>query len=272
MGETTCVDLVFEPRLGGPALARATAVEGAADGAVGVALEGRDGRKTSIYWSPFTGVSDAVDFEDGVRMTGPLAAIRSGEILSVGCSAFDTAGGRSRFRDPVQQGSILNLDRGACTIDVRGLKGVRAGDRVWINPKGRGHTYAVERVEVLDDGGLRLTLDVVSVLGKAKKVDVRGRGIVIGVASDGDKPYRLHLPDRTGNLHCTRIETADGSAWAEVASASHAGSDRTAVRLSEGIGDPDAIRRLDTGSWLQVVDYVAGDRVRFEPLGKAEVR
>ena len=270
--ETTSVDLVFEPRVGDPALLRATAVNTSIDGAVGVALEDRDGRKTSVYWSPYTGATDAVDFDDGVQMVGPLAAIRNGKVLSVGCSSFVTPGGRHAFEGSVQQGTILGLDREACTVDVEGLVGIAAGDRVWINPEGRGHTYSVERVGDLGNGGLRLTLDVVSVLGKGKVVDSGKGGILIGVASDGDRPFRLHLPSRTGNLHGTRVETADGSAWAEVASARHAGSDRTVLQLSEEAGNPGAIRRLDTGVWVQVVDYVVGDQAGFEPLQVANIQ
>ena len=52
--------------------------------------------------------------------------------------------------------------------EVEGLDGVKPGDRISINPQGRGHNYGVEAGEDLDGGRLRLTLDVSSILGRAR--------------------------------------------------------------------------------------------------------
>jgi hypothetical protein len=267
------VDLVFEPRLGPPSLARAAAIATPTAGAIGVALDGRDGRRTSIYWSPYSRATDEATFEDGTRLTGPLAVITpDGEALSTGCTFLEHAGVALRFGEAVQQGRIVGLDRTEQTIDVKGVRGVVPGDRVWINPEGRAHTYAVERVEGMSDGTQRLTLDVTSVLGRGRLLEVTKEGVVIGVASDPTKPYRLHMLDRTGNLHGTRLVSNDRSAWAEVTRASHAGSDRTRMTLGDGVGDPDAIRQMGQGAWVSVADYVVGDAVRYEPLCSARIR
>ena len=144
-------------------------------------------------------------------------------------------------------------------MDVEGLRDVKAGDRVVINPEGRGHNYLVEGVEALGDGRVRLKLDVTSLLGRGPVVSADATQVTLG----------RNLLTRTGDLHRTRLETDD--AWVEVAEATNPGSsgwggDETLLTLDGGRGDAEKMRHLSAGTWVSVVDYVVGDAVLCEPV------
>ena len=260
--DTTCVDLVFEPRIAEPTLAEAVAVPAQSPSAVGVRLNTAQGRQIALYWSPDAGPSDATRFEDGVTLHGALAAVVDGRISTVGASAFRDTGAAVSVDRARQTGRIVALDRDACTIDVEGLEGVAAGDRVAVNPDERAHSYRVEAAEPVGVPILRLTLDVTSLLGRAKVVAAEGGRIDFG----------FHILAKSGNLNGARIQTGANDDWAVISNASNErswppGPVRTTVHIDPNRGDGDRLRNLATGAWVQIVDYVVGDTVLFEPVG-----
>ncbi len=251
--DVTCVDLVFEPRAGRATLkaARGISAMDGGPGAGGVELQTWAGRKVAIYWAPDAGPEEVTTFSDGTELRGGLASVVEGRVVFSGATAFRHQGRSWAAEDAHQRGRIVALDREACRVDVAGLVAVKKGDRVRINPDGRGHSYEVEEVEVLKDGGFRLRLDVTSVLGRAT------------VASAGPEEIELgmFIVARTGNLHGTRL-VAEGS-WMEIAEATNPEPGRTRVRI--GGGDAEKMTGFPAGTWVSVVDYGVGDVVLCEP-------
>ncbi len=263
--DTTCVDLVFEPRIGEPTLAEAVAVPAQSPTAAGVRLTTAHGKEIALYWAPDAGPEDATRFEDGVTLHGALATVVNGRISTVGASAFQDSAASLAISHAHQTGRIVALNRDACTVDVEGLEGIAAGDRITVNPDGRAHSY---RVEAAEDAGVRvsrLTLDVTSLLGRAKVV----------AAESGRIDFGFHILAKSGNLNGTRIQTGANDDWAVISNASNEGSwppgrVRTTVRIDPNRGDGDRLRNLAPGAWVQIVDYVVGDTVLFEPVGSSE--
>jgi hypothetical protein len=265
--DVTCVDLVFEPRAGEATLAEARgipAVEGA-PGASGVELVTRSGKRVAIYWAPDAGPEGATRFSDGTTLRGALAAVVDGQVYGSGATGLQAQGRGWAFEGAHQMGRVVALDRRARTVDVEGLRDVRAGDRVAVNPEGRRHTYLVESVEGLSDGRLRLKLDVTSLLGRAPVVSADATQITLG----------RNLLTRTGNLHRTRLEVEGEGAWAEIAEAANLGTggwgtEETTLWLETHKGDAERMKDLAAGTWVSVVDYVEGDEVRFEPVREGQ--
>jgi hypothetical protein len=246
-GETTCVDLVFEPRLGPATLAAVRPIPADREEAGGVELAGAGGRTVKLYWNPESGAT--ARFADGASLQGSLAVAVDGKLSAVGVSSFQVAGKSLACARPAQRGRIAAIDRQACTVEVKGMQGIAAGDRVRINPEGRGHNYLVEEVRGLGGGRLQLRLDVTTLLGRGRVISVQGRRVELD----------YHLLTRTGNLHLTRlVREADGS-WAEIAEAFNPDADHTAVELDRPLD-------LKPGDWVSAVDGVAGDEVVFEPV------
>ena len=263
--DTTCVDLVFEPRIGEPTLAEAVAIPAESPAAAGVRLTTMQGREVALYWAPDSGPGDATSFNDGATLEGALAIAVDGQVSTVGASSFHNAKTSLAVKGAQQTGRIVALNRDACTIDVEGLDDIAEGDRVTVNPDERAHSYRVEAVETAGDPVLRLTLDVTSVLGRAKVV----------AAKDGRVDFGFHILAKSGNLNGTRIQTGANDDWAVIDNASNAGSwppgrVRTTVRIDPNRGDGDRFRNLAPGAWVQIMDYVVGDTVRFEPVGSSE--
>ncbi len=259
--ETTCVDLIFEPRVGDPTLAEATsvAVQAGATTAAGLHLTTHQGKRITLYWAPDANPDVPTHFEDGARLRGSLAAVVDGTAAAAGASGLHHQGKTRHFKNARQRGRILALDRRSCTIDVEGLVRIEPGDRICINPEGRAHTYKVEAVAPSGPGMVHLKLDVTSILGRGQTVSVAGDRI------DLNHPILA----RTGNLHKTRLQSEADGAWAEIVEAANPrswpqppGESRTTLRIDENRGA--RIKRLEEGAWVQVVDYVVGDTVLFE--------
>jgi hypothetical protein len=258
--DTTAVDLVMEPRLGAPTLARAEAIRSASPGAGGVLLDTVAGRQVRIYWAPESRPDTEAGFEDGTVLCGPLAANVDGTVVSNGCTSISVNGVSRALAGGSQVGRIEALDRDARTIDVAGLGGVQAGERIRINASQRGHSYLVEEASDLGEGAWRLKLDVVSVLGRAPVLETVGRRMSFGFA----------ILTRSGNLHQTRIQVEPDGPWAEIVDASSPvgwppGKVRTIVEASPDVGDASAVCGAEPGTWMQIVDYVVGDPVTYEP-------
>ena len=255
-GDTTSVDLVFEPRVDGPTLATVRPITAASGTAGGVAIATRGGRELALYWAPDAGPNGTTDFDDGARLEGSLAAALDGQTYAVGANGLTRQGKDFRFDGARQTGRITAADRSACVIEVRGIAGIAVGDRIVINPGGRGHSYRIEAVDTFDRGTVRLELDVTSVLGRSSVA-----------SSDGDI-LELDFPvlARTGNLHGTRVQAEPDGAWAEIAAACNPARGRTRIQINPDKGDPEAIRALESGVWVQVVDYVVGDEILYEPV------
>ena len=143
------------------------------------------------------------------------------------------------------------------SIDIEGLQDIAAGDRITINPDGRAHSYRIEAAEQLDAHIHRLTLDITSILGRAKIIAIEDNKIDLG----------FHIMAKSGNLHGTRLQTETSDDWAVIANAQNAstwppGKIRTTIYL-----DPNnKLQNLSPGTWVQAVDYAIGDPVLFEPL------
>jgi len=243
---TTCIDLLFEPRTDQATVARAETIavaEGDAT-ASGVLIETRGGRRICLYWAPRGNAADAVTrFADGAVLEGALAVVDGTRALGVGARRLDQSSGRFTFSHPRQQGTIQALDRSACTIDVKGITRVAPGDRIIVNPSGRGHTYRDEVVTKLGAGRQRLRLDVTSVLGRARIASAEAAALELD----------FFIITRTGNLHRTRLEREADGAWQIIEEAVNVDAYSTLLHL-DGPLSPAA-----AGEWVAAVDYVVGD-------------
>lgn len=251
--DVTCIDLVMEPRVGEATLsdARALTVADGSSTATGVVLHTRSGKTITIYWAPDSNSETVTAFSDGATLHGPLAATVGESVFLAGATAFDRQGRIRRGTGP-QDGRIAAIDRHACTIDIEGIAGIEPGDRIRINPDGRGHNYAVETVETLEASCLRLTLDVSSLLGRAPVVGRNRDRIELG----------MNIIARTGNLDQTRLIVESDETRATIISAFNPEPGFTTV----WVDDVTRVASLSDGDWVQVVDYVVGDRVVFEPM------
>ncbi|MYF75673.1 MAG: hypothetical protein F4175_20560 [Gemmatimonadetes bacterium] len=176
----------------------------------------------------------------------------------MGATAFQTAATTLTNPRAQQTGRIIALNRDTCTIDVEDIEDIAAGDRITINPDGRAHSYHIEAAEQLDIHIHRLTLDVTSILGRAKIIAIKDNKIDLG----------FHIMAKSGNLHGTRLQTETSDYWTVIANAQNAstwppGKIRTTIYL-----DPNnnKLQNLSPGTWVQAVDYAIGDTVLFEPL------
>mgnify|MGYP001028578651 CR=1 FL=1 len=250
----THVDLVMEPRIGEANLTEVRSVkviQGAASGA-GVTLKTRGGKHITLYWSPEEPGDQDTVFDDGTVMQGPLAVVVDHKVATTGVKTF-------RYRDHVYssagpvEGRIIGLNRDQKTIDVDRLPNIKPGDRIRINPGGRAHNYEIEAVEGLGEGRLRLTLDVTSLIGRSPIESVEGQRIEL----------TMHIMTRTGNLEQTRLQLEANGVWASIEKAYNTMTGRGSTSIQ--VDDISKLGDLKPGRWVQVVDYVIGDRVVFEP-------
>ncbi|MDE2723068.1 MAG: hypothetical protein OXI59_06800, partial [Gemmatimonadota bacterium] len=256
--DTTCIDLVFEPRLGNPTLASTTAIPSNNPTASGIHLTTAKGKQIALYWAPNAGPNDKTQFENGIVLTGALAVVANDQISTMGATAFQNAEKTLTNPRAQQTGRIIALNRDTCTIDVEDIEDIAEGDRITINPDGRAHSYNIEAAEQLDIHIHRLTLDVTSILGRAKIIAIEDNKIDLG----------FHIMAKSGNLHGTRLQTETSDDWTVIANAQNAstwppGKIRTTIYL-----DPNnnKLQNLSPGTWVQAVDYAIGDTVLFEPL------
>jgi hypothetical protein len=251
---TTRVDLVFEPRTGPATLDQVRGIAAGEDAptASGVELTTCAGKRFEIYWAPDAGPRERTCFANGSELQGRLAAVVDGEIAASGATGVQVGGRSYRFERACQQGRILQLERTACTIQVEGLQHIGAGDRLRINPAGRGHNYLVKAATEMGPGRHHLELDVTSVLGRARVASIKGRQVELD----------FYIVARSGNLQRTRLQRESDGAWTEIATAMNPDADRTVVHLQAPLPD------LQPGDWVSAVDYAQGDTVAFEPLCK----
>jgi len=241
--DTTYIDLVFEPRVGAATVAQVRSIAANDTTAVGVEIQTVAKRRIAIYWAPQA--QEEICFDNGVVLRSGLVLDVDGEVRAVGASAVRLGERQWDFPEAVQTGTIVGLDRKNCTVDLEDIEGIVAGDRIRVNPEGRGHNYQVLAVEPLTNG-CRLTLDVTTLLGIGKVTGVDG----VRVELDG------HIMARTGNLHGTRLVAGDDGA--EIIEAHNPNTNSTVVELARPfIG-------LAVGAWIEVVDGVVGDPVVFE--------
>ena len=241
-----------------PTLANTIAIPSNNPTAAGIRLTTAQGKQIALYWAPNAGPNDKTQFENGVVLTGALAVVADGQISTMGATAFQST--KTALTNPhaQQTGRIIALNRDTCTIDIEGLQDIAVGDRITINPDGRAHSYRIEAAEQLDAHIHRLTLDVTSILGRAKIIAIEDNKIDLG----------FHIMAKSGNLHGTRLQTETSDDWAVIANAQNAGTwppgkIRTTIYL-----DPNnnRLQNLSPGTWVQAVDYVIGDTILFEPL------
>jgi len=255
-GESSCIDLVFEPRIGQATLelVRPLAAEGDAT-ASGVELRTCSGREIRLYWAPDSDGDRGVRFADGVEMEGNLAVEIDGAVTVSGVTRLKARGGTQQFDHGRQEGRILALERAACTIEVAGLERIAVGDRIRINPQGRSHSYRVEQVEELAPQRQRLKLDVSSVLGRSPVTAVEGKRLEL----------EFNIPTRTGRLHQARVECEKDGSWTEIVGGMNSDVDCTRIELR------DVLEGLRQGEWVGAVTYVVGDVVVCEPICTATI-
>lgn len=262
--DTTRLDLVFEPRVGEPTLSTVRPVVSALDGASGVHLTTHSGRDIRIYWSPEAGNGDATHFDDNTEMNGCLAAVVDDRVYASGVSKLKWNATQYVFKDTGKLCRITETQEDRVSITVDDPVPVETCDRVIVNPQGRAHSYRVEEVEQLDGNRSRIKLDVTSLLGRGRILFSEGNRVEIGML---DEPgfVRFHIMARTGNLDLTRVCSESGKNWAGILNAWNPGNDRTCLELDPSAGNCDGIRALPVGSWVDIVDYVVGDEVLWEP-------
>jgi hypothetical protein len=238
-------DLAFEPRRAAPTLALVAAVPGDQSGSVALTLQSAAGRRWRLWWSPLAESVTATEFEDGSRLTGPLAVADGPDITLVGSAGLRTADGVQRSCPVAQRrGTIVGIDPLACTIDVEGLDGIGVGARLVCRPDGRARNYRVEEITSID-GGQSLRLDVTTLLARARVDSVDGMTI----------RCRDHVITRTGYVHEACLE-AHGRV-ARVVQASNPGPSQTCFVL-------DAPLPVSPGDWVHVVDVSVGDEVVWD--------
>ena len=243
--ETSCFDLVFEPRLGPATLSRAEAVPASDPDAIGVRIETRAGRELTLYWHPQS--REPTRYADGTELSGGIAACIDGEWCSTGAATVQTRTRRNHFPRARQIATITALDRDTSTVEVTGLSQIATGDRVRIRSTGRN--YRVVAVAALAESSHRLTLDLSSILGKARIAAVCGSEVELD----------FFLPTRTGYLHSTRLERASDGTWQPIVDAANPDMDRTVVELAS---PPQG---WSAGDWVRAVAYTVGDAIEFEP-------
>ncbi len=253
VADISCVDLVFEPRIGPATLASARAIPADRPAAAGLELRTVAGRSISLYWMPGAQSRRCTRFEDGVELQGSLALVVDGRVATQGASAVAIGGRNYTFSHAVQQGRIVALDRDDCSVEVEGLGDVRSGDRVRLNPAGRGHSYRIERVEALDGNRQRLHLDVTSLLGRGRVARVDGVRLEL----------EYHMLARTGNLEHTRLQRDRDGQWQVIAAACNPDTGSTRVELAAPLA-------VTPGEWVCIVDFVPGDTICYEPVGRGE--
>lgn len=248
--QTTAIDLVMEPRIGARVLHAVSGLGASEDSASAVALRTVGGRSLTIYWSPDSDEKETT-FEDGVTLSGQLAVVTGSDITVCGDGDLNLDG--RVYRGPGKQTArVESLNRDARTVDVSGLTGLEAGDRIRVNPDGRGHSYAVETLEPLGPGRLRLTLDVTSLLGRSS----------VKSCTDDYLDLNMAIMARTGNLNQTRLLVGESEKGIPIVDAVN--HDRESTRL--WVAYPESISTVQSGDWVNVVDYVVGDLVEFEPI------
>ncbi|HCL27089.1 MAG TPA: hypothetical protein DIC52_01465 [Candidatus Latescibacteria bacterium] len=235
---TTCVDLLFEPRIDTSALTATRTIGADIETASAVALR-TETREITLYWSPDRGPDEVTIFDDGTELQGPLAVASSG---------LTRMRRRLCLPAPRQSGAIVALDRRNCTIDVQGFDDVEAGNRIVINPEGRAHNYAIIAVESLHSTTLRLTLDMASLHGRARIAALDGAHLELD----------FFLITRTASLHGTRLQREFDDCWQPIVAAANHDGHTTSMDLEAPLAG------AQTGDWVAAVDYVVGDIARLE--------
>jgi hypothetical protein len=211
------------------------------------------GRHLRLYWAPDRAPEEWTAFADGARLQGALAVAVDGRVTCQGAGAFEDQAGRRTVTAPRRTGRIIAVDAQIRMLEVAGLAGIEAGIRIAVNPDGRGHTYAVERVEPGTEGRQRLVLDVTPLLGRCQVRRIEGKRVEL----------EYHVLARTGNLERTRLQRPTDGAWAEIEAAHNPDSGTTVVELATPLD-------LHPGEWVDLVDCVPGDEVRLEPVVTVE--
>ena len=245
---TSCFDLVFEPRMGTATLLHAEAIGATDPNAVGVRLHTRAGRELALYWHPES--QTPTRFDDGSELSGGIATLVDGELKSLGATTLTLGKNRYHFPRARQTGTVIALDRDACTIDVEGLSDIAAGDRLCVEPTGRN--YRITAAETMAEGHHRLTLDASSILGRAR----------IAVLHANTVELDFFLVARTGYLYQARLEHERDNSWQTITAAANPDMDRTIVELQQ------LPQEWVVGDWVRAVAYTAGDAVKYEPLNQ----
>jgi hypothetical protein len=231
----------------------------------------RAGRRVHLYWAPDADPAAVTRFEDGTCLHGALAVVateplprasasleprrlsRSPRVTASGSTVIESLGHAWRFDQVEQSGTITALDRAAFTVDVVGLRQAPVGERLCINPGGRARSYRIESARPLAEG-LRLQLDVTSVLGRARVAAVDGCDIELDA----------FLVTRTAYLRRARLQRETDDAWQVIDHAANRDGFSTVVRLASPLSE------AEPGQWVAAVDYVVGDAVTLTPARRGE--
>ena len=243
-GDSTCIDLLFEPRVGTSHLARVATI-GAEGTAAGVEIRTKAGKHIRIYWAPDAADQSETHFADGTDLQGPLALVVNGQITACASTSIRVDGQRHPLAHAAQRATITAANEQTCCIEVEGLAEVQRGDRLYT--EGRGRSYRVEQVETLSEKRHRLHLDVTTLLGRGRVRSAQGRRIELD----------FHILARTGYLHGAHLRRANGS-WSKIEAAHNPDLESTHLLLSEELSC------VECGEWLEIVDCVPGDYFLLE--------
>ncbi len=243
-GDSTCIDLAFEPRAGESALDSVQPI--AAEGtAAGVGLTTRQGKEIRLYWAPDgTGTTH---FADGTKLDGALAVTVDGNCTGRAAQSILFNGQRRALHSATRRVVAVALDPAQCTVDVEGLEEV--GTDMRLRTPARGRNYGVMAAEPLGDQRWRLTLDVTPLLG---------RGRVVSISRDGlEIELDFCILARTGYLHDAHLCDASGHS-ALIASAHNPDHESTHIRLRTPLAG------LAVNTWVEAVDFAGGDAMEID--------
>ena len=130
----------------------------------------------------------------------------SGKHADDGYGYFDAEGHIYLFHAPM---NASVLERAAAFTNAPHIEEIQTTVQ---NKQHRAHSYRIEAAEQLGAHTHRLTLDVTSILGRAKVIAIEDNKIDFG----------FQIPAKSGNLHGTRLQTNDD--WAVIANAHNPGS------------------------------------------------
>jgi len=248
-GNTTYVDLAFEPRLGTSALKSIRRIDGPGS-AAGVDLCTRGGRRLRLYWS--ANEEGEVAFGDGTRLHGALAVVsgeesqQESQVVGRGAESLYIDGQLRIFEsNATQVGQLCEVDAETCTVVVSGLQAPRPGGRM--TTPARGRTYLLERVRELGGNRWQLELDLTPRLGCGRITDVDGHRVTLDA----------HVLTRTGYLHGAYLHCG-GDFYAAITHAYNPDTTSTQLDLSTST---DALRRESS---VEVLDCAPGNSITLE--------
>jgi hypothetical protein len=223
--------------------------QGAGGSPVGVRLRTRGGREVAVYWAPNASPDHETRFDDGTVLAGALAVNTPAGLAAQASRRACCQGRALETARPCVTAQIIAVDANRCQLSVREVPGAKAGDRVIIEPGGRGHNYLVEAVDRDGAGMSRLTLDVTPLLGRCRVKRVVAQCVELDFL----------VMARSGNLEGVRLVCPSTGVSAAIVGAWNPDGGSTTVTL-------DRILDLGESQWVELLTCVPGDALLIQPV------